>query len=116
MIIILKGQPKSTQHCYKTTCMGGRPRLYMSNECKDLKEDYQWQAKSQWHKKPLDRELDVSIDLYFGTKRKSDIDNFCKLILDSLEGIVYENDNQIMSLNITKHYDKNAPRAEVTIF
>jgi Holliday junction resolvase RusA-like endonuclease len=38
---------------------------------KALKEQYQWEARTQWKRKPLEGEIDVSITLYFGTKRKS---------------------------------------------
>lgn len=114
--IILKGQPKSTQHCYKYACRGTHPTMYMSKECKALKEDYMWQAKSQWNKETLKGELSVIINLFFGTKRKVDWDNFHKLSMDALEGIVYDNDNQIRSVIVTKGYDKENPRITIGIY
>lgn len=114
--IILSGQPLSTQSIYKTHCKGRFPTLYMTREGKAKKEDYQWQAKSQ-HKKSgiLTSPLSLEIDLYFKDKRKHDIDNFNKLILDSLEGIIFKDDSQIEELKIRKFYDKLDPRVEVII-
>jgi hypothetical protein len=45
----------------------------MTSARKALKE-YQWEAAPQWKGKPLAGDIDVSITLYFGTKRKADLD------------------------------------------
>lgn len=89
--------------------------MYMSAEGKNLKEAYQWEAKSQWKKKPLTCPIGLYVDIYFGDKRKHDIDNFSKLANDSLTGIVYEDDEQIQEMMITKNYDKKSPRIEIQV-
>lgn len=113
--VVLKGEPRSTSHIYKSACRGKFPSVYMSVEGKALKESYQRQAKSQFKRKPLARELEVWVTLYFGTKRKCDIDNFCKILLDSLTGIVWVDDSQIVELHTSKRYDKKEPRIEVEV-
>lgn len=113
--IILKGEPKSTQSIYKTACRGGFPSLYMSAQGKAIKEDYYYQTKNQYKRKPLTKNLGVSYDIYFGTKRKCDLDNFNKLVGDALNGIVWEDDSQIYELNIRKFYDKENPRVEIFV-
>jgi Holliday junction resolvase RusA-like endonuclease len=88
----------------------------MSKEGKAIKESYQWQAKSQYGSKhPLKGPIIASVRLYHGTKRKTDIDNFGKLLFDSLTGIVYEDDSQIMQATYAKDYDKSNPRIEIEI-
>lgn len=87
----------------------------MKPECIALKQDYQYQLQTQWKHPPLQTQLVMQLRLYHGTKRKADIDNFCKLILDALTDIVYVDDDQIIDLRITKHYDKTRPRAEIKI-
>lgn len=74
-----------------------------------------WRAKSQWNRPVTSKPLEVVIELYFGDRRIRDIDNYNKLILDALSGIVYKDDKQIQKLTITKYYDKEMPRAEVEI-
>ena len=41
----------------------------------------------------------------------ADIDNYCKAILDSLEGIYYANDNQVVMIRARKYYS-DEPRIE----
>lgn len=113
--IILRGQPKSTQHCYAYTCRGRFACLYMNGKCKALKEDYITQARQQCVGDPITDDVKVVVHLYFGTKRQVDWDNFHKLSMDALEGIVFENDSQIQEAHVFKHYDKEDPRIEITV-
>jgi Holliday junction resolvase RusA-like endonuclease len=89
--------------------------MYMTPEGKALKEAYQWEAKAQWKGKPLACDIEVSITLYFGTKRKADLDNFNKLSLDALTGIAYEDDSQIAALHLRRAFDKKNPRIEISL-
>jgi Holliday junction resolvase RusA-like endonuclease len=87
----------------------------MTKEGHALKEQYQWEAKSQWKGKPLEGDIEVSITLYFGTKRRADLDNFNKLSLDALTGIAYLDDSQIARLTIARGYDRARPRIEIAL-
>jgi Holliday junction resolvase RusA-like endonuclease len=89
--------------------------MYLTKVGKALKEQYQWEARAQWTGKPLAGDIEVSITLYFGTKRKADLDNFNKLSFDALTVIVWEDDSQIVKLTIERGYDKACPRIEVTV-
>ncbi len=116
MKITLKGKPRSTNGLYKTMCRGNFPSRYLTNEGRALKEDYQWQAKKQMKgQKLLDGDLVVWIDTYHDTHRKNDWDNFHKLSMDSLTGIVYRDDSQIVRAVVNKRYDKSNPRIEISI-
>ena len=110
-MITLRGNPISTQHAYGQT---GR-RRYMTTKAKDLKEDYQWQAKSQWKKPPLKGELALNIILYFKDDRRRDWDNWHKLSCDALSGIVWEDDSQITEAHIFMEKSKENPRIEITL-
>jgi len=113
--IVLLGEPKSTQHIYHSTCRGRFPTVYLTPEGKALKEAYQWQAKAQWKGKPLESDVHLLITLYFGTRRRADLDNFNKLSLDALTGIVYEDDVQISALHLYRGYDPKQPRIEIDV-
>ena len=115
MRIILTGNPISTQTCYKYTCRGRHVAGYMAKRCKTLKTDYKYQIMSQYKGEPLKTPVRVKMSLLMGTKRRSDIDNFNKLVFDALSGIVYEDDSQIIELHITKGYDKENPRIELEL-
>src|SRR5699024_4888088 len=92
-----------------------------------------WTAKQQWKQKPLECPLVVELDIYrqipksTSKKRrklknervirpivKPDIDNYTKGILDSLNGIVWKDDSQVVSLIANKYYSDN-PRVEIQI-
>ena len=80
-----------------------------------MKESYGWQVKEQYHGEPLEGDLIMNIILYFGDNRRRDIDNFHKLGIDALKGIVFTDDSQIQTLSTTKLYDKISPRTEIII-
>jgi Holliday junction resolvase RusA-like endonuclease len=48
----------------------------MTDQGRALKEQYQWEAKTQWCDSPLKGEVRMHVTLYFGTKRRADWDNF----------------------------------------
>lgn len=109
--ITLSGNPRSTQHNYYHR---NNIRIF-KKEARELKESYIWEAKSQYKGGVLDCDLCVEVRLFFGDKRKRDWDNYHKLSMDALEGIVYKDDTQIQKAVVTKHYDKENPRMEIEI-
>ncbi len=112
--IILEGTPLSTNHIYRKR--GNGFGMYMTEEGKSLKESYYWQAKKQWgREKPLQRELELWVTIYHQKKGKKDWDNFNKLWSDSLSGIVYVDDSQIMDVHLSKRFDAEKPRIEIEI-
>ena len=46
---------------------------------------------------------------------KPDIDNLVKFVCDSLNGVCYRDDSQIVELKAEKHYTDSSPRTEVFI-
>lgn len=81
----------------------------------------------------LESPLDVAITAYVGIPaskskkfkqqalegaqkptKKPDVDNVAKIILDSITGIVYQDDKQIVKLSVSKVYSET-PRVEVKI-
>jgi crossover junction endodeoxyribonuclease RusA len=112
MKIVLEGNPISTNTIYKTS---NRRFIYMTSEGKDLKEYYQLQAMQQWKKKILENNIKIKVNLYFKDKKRRDIDNWHKLSLDALTGIVWKDDSQIFEMTIKKNIDKNNPRIEIEI-
>lgn len=115
MKFTLSGEPKSTQHIYQSACRGRFPTVYMTAQGKGIKQAYQWEARSQYRGKPLAGELAVSVRFYFATRRKRDLDNQNKLVLDALSGIAYADDSQIVELTLRRDHDPAKPRIEVTV-
>lgn len=89
----------------------------MTNQGRALKESYGWQLKQQCKRKPSSyaSDLQIEIKLFFGDKRKRDWDNYHKLSMDSMTGIIYEDDSQIKKATVETFYDKLNPRIEIII-
>lgn len=74
---------------------------YLSKSGKRFREDVQKFMLITKHKKE-EGKLRVFLELVFKDKRERDIDNYCKSIFDSLNGILWEDDRQIYELHTTK--------------
>ncbi len=66
-------------------------------------------------KEPLDSRLELNITFNFKDRRKRDIDNYCKGVLDSMSGIVFVDDEQIDKLNLTKKIGCGFDRIDIEI-
>lgn len=83
-------------------------RFHISDAGQKFK--YNVQAYMMTQKKKLSKEkLEVDLILNFKDKTVRDIDNFCKGIFDSLTGILWEDDSQIVKLHITKNTGTKKP-------
>lgn len=121
-----QGRPRAARR-------GNRIMMYDPKASKEYKQYVSLIAKQNAPKNPFQGALCVDIDIYrripkstsekqkwmmqYGTTRpvvKSDIDNYTKSILDSLNKITYLDDSQVVELNARKYYS-DEPRAEIRI-
>jgi len=93
--------PPSVNSYWRTSCRGKFPRVYISSKGKKFKEALGLIAKSKI-KSPLKADIRLKIEYHITGKVGKDIDNILKAILDSLNGIVYEDDKQITELSVKK--------------
>jgi len=116
-MIILTGSAISNQTIYNSMCpkKGGRAITYMNGKGKDKKKQYLKEVTEQYKGKLHTEELGLEILYFFGTRHKRDCDNYAKLVLDAMEGIVYEDDVLVRPLILDKFYDKENPRVEIRI-
>lgn len=131
-MIIIEGIPVP-QLRPRAARMGNSIRLYDPKKTSDYKKYVKLTAKQQWASKPLEGALRVNMDVYrqipksTSKKRrklknerkirpivKPDIDNYTKGILDSLNGVVWKDDSQVVSLIANKYYSDN-PRVEIEV-
>ncbi|MFC1526769.1 RusA family crossover junction endodeoxyribonuclease [Candidatus Latescibacterota bacterium] len=57
----------------------------------------------------------VTVALYFPDRRRRDLDNCVKALLDGLNGVVWADDAEVTQLHVSKHLDPHTPRAEVVV-
>lgn len=57
----------------------------------------------------------VDIDAYLPDERRRDLDNIAKTILDALNGVLYLDDSQVVTLLVATHIDRAEPRVVVAV-
>jgi len=62
----------------------------------------------------LTGEISIRLDV-FRPQKRGDLDNTLKVLLDSMQGLCYDDDSQIVEINARRFDDKNAPRVEARI-
>lgn len=90
-------------------------RMILQKKYRDTKEALAWEIRSQWPHKPHSEDLCLNVVMFLGTKRKTDTDAYIKILMDSGEGVLYENDYQISELHVFRKYDPKSPRVELTL-
>ncbi len=92
--------PPSTNSVYRKR--GAGYGMFMTEEGQQFKQVVGLLARAKWGSKPSKKSITMRVVLQFSDKRRRDVDGFHKLLQDALQGIVYENDSQIISLHIEK--------------
>jgi Holliday junction resolvase RusA-like endonuclease len=58
----------------------------------------------------------LDIDFYMKTARLTDCDNLAKLVMDAIQGLVFENDSQVSDLHVRRFNRADEPRTEVSVW
>ena len=66
-------------------------------------------------KLPIETPVSIVMQIFFWDKRKRDVDNYSKFVLDSLTWIILTDDSQIYKITVEKFYDKAFPRVDLVI-
>ena len=93
-----------------------RYRKYITKRGREYKDIIENELVTYMEDKTiLTEDVSVSIEFYHNNRRKNDLDNYCKPILDFMSNIVYVDDKQITQLHLHKKYDKTNPRIIINI-
>jgi crossover junction endodeoxyribonuclease RusA len=90
-----------------------RGKVIKSNEARTYQEAAGWLAKSQGAEL-LEGPVCVRLNVY-RPQRSGDLDNRIKPLLDSLQGILYTNDDQVEEIHAYRYDDKQNPRVEIEV-
>jgi len=64
----------------------------------------------------FEHQLKIDINFYNGNRRRRDLDNMAKLVLDALNKVAFADDYQVVELNLAKFFStKELARTEITI-
>ena len=109
--IVLKTKPIPINQKYFVV----NGRNILSTKYRDAKVSIALETRTQWKNEPLSEDVTLNIMQYFGDNRKRDIDAYLKILLDSMEGVVFENDCQVTEMHVYKQVDKDNPRVVIQI-
>jgi crossover junction endodeoxyribonuclease RusA len=101
--------PTSTNRLYRV--WRGRPIL--SREGRAFKAAAALLAKAAGVK-PLSGPVQVFIRVY-RRRRAGDLDGFLKSLLDACNGVLFEDDSQVVAIHAVRLDDKVNPRAEIEV-
>ena len=130
--LVIDGEPVA-QERPKFTTYHKIIKAYDPEKSRNYKKYVALVARQQYKLKPLTGALKISCTFYrqiqqSGSKAvkfaksehvirptvKPDIDNYFKCVTDALKGICWLDDNQIVDVEMHKHYDEQ-PRTEIEI-
>lgn len=75
----------------------------------------QWARQTEWHPPDAGVKVILRYWVYWPDRRKRDADNLCKMLMDSLSGILYLDDRYVLPQAMDYAVDKNCPRVEVEL-
>ena len=89
-------------------------RKILTKEARENKEAMAWEMRAAWKGKPLEGNIKLTIDLYWPDNRPHDWDNL-KALGDSGNGILWNDDSQIVEATVRKHVDRISPRIDLSV-
>jgi hypothetical protein len=110
LVQIIFGEPASKANSRRVVKFGTMSRLIKSAKALDYSESF----KRQCTKLPtlMTGDLRVTMHIFYASRRP-DLDE--SLILDLMQGLIYENDRQVKERHTYWGLDPNRPRAEIII-
>lgn len=110
LVQIIFGEPASKANSRRVVRFGGMSRLIKSQKALNYSDAFRQQCQ------PLavlmTGDLRVTLHIYYASRRP-DLDE--SLILDLMQGLVYENDRQVKERHAYWGLDPENPRAEILI-
>lgn len=85
---------------------------YVQEVAEQARRDFESATLVAW---PDKKKYRLTLTVTFGDKTKRDIQNCFSCICDALEGIVYEDDGQIVEIHGAKVYDKDVWKFKIDV-
>jgi len=112
--LVFKGNPLTKDN---EKIMGKHGKFFLSEKYKRFERSLAIQFEAQ---KPKNfsitaSKIRVKMKLYFKDKRRRDVQNYPKSILDAFNGVIWLDDSQIYELHLYKDFDRKNPRIEMEV-
>lgn len=110
LVQIIFGEPASKANSRRVVRFGGMSRLIKSQKALDYSGEFKRQCKPL--AKLMTGDLRVTLRIFYASRR-SDLDE--SLILDLMQGLIYENDRQVKEKHVYWGLDPERPRTELMV-
>jgi len=90
-------------------------RAYTPERTAEWEEIVRNTAMLQWTGRPLGGPLSILMHFSRKNRRRCDLDNLVKAVLDGLQGVVFADDWQIVTLAASKSVNRDDPGVEIEI-
>ena len=107
---IIFGVAQSKSNSRRLVTFGGKPRFIKSKAAIQFEKDVKAQIGKMDNM--LEGDLSFHADIFYPSRRQ-DLDP--SILLDALQGLIYENDRQFKQISSCRFLDKQSPRAEIWI-
>lgn len=108
--IIIFGEPASKANSRRVVRIGNMSRLIKSQKALTYSDAFKQQCIQLDHL--MTGDLRVTLHIYYASRRP-DLDE--SLILDLMQGLIYENDRQVKERHAYWGLDKENPRSEILV-
>jgi hypothetical protein len=110
LVQIIFGEPASKANSRRVVRFGGMSRLIKSQKALSYSDVFRQQCRQL--DKLMTGDLRVTLHIYYASRRP-DLDE--SLILDLMQGLIYENDRQVKERHAYWGLDPENPRAEILV-
>jgi crossover junction endodeoxyribonuclease RusA len=96
--------------------MGANGHVYTPAETKAAEGAVGWAARGALRStKPTTEPLSITVEFHVADRRRRDVDNLLKTVLDGLNTIAFKDDSQVVHVDALIVVDPANPRTEITI-
>ena len=103
--------PPSVNACFRATKRGGVYKSKKYREFLAIMDEFFETAEYEM----LEGDLIFHVEFECKSKRKRDLDNLLKALIDSLEGRLFENDSQIVEIHAQKEIGCEADKTTLSL-
>ena len=82
----------------------------------ELAVGWKFREAARGHQAEAGADYGVAARFFCGNRRRRDIDNMLKLVLDALNGVAWADDSQVTEVSASKAYDPAAARTEIVVY
>ena len=109
MNVFINCIPPSVNHAYRAY----RGRVVLSKRAREFKEHVANSLPEDFIK--ISGKVRLAVRFMFKDNRKRDIDNYLKVLLDSIKGICFDDDDQVYELYVAKRIGCEKDGVEVLV-